>query len=195
MTQEACGAPEVAPADEVAQYRGAYLAPRFGGVFGDSHHVQPGFGVQAVEAAGVAPLVVAEAVVVAHDERLDAQAADQQVADEDVGREAAECLVERNDDQVVDAGPFEQQGLLLDRREQLQPLGTAQGHARMRIERKHDAFAAPALRLLAHGPEQRAVACVHAVVGAHGGRGAAEVRQGVETVVQAHALLSFSLTK
>lgn len=65
--------------------------------------------------------VVAEAVVVARDERLGPEAADQVVQDKLPAGQGAECLVERNDDDMIDAQAFEQRNLLVERSEQLQP--------------------------------------------------------------------------
>ena len=60
-------------------------------------------------------LVAPEAVVEAHDQRFGADAPHEVVADERVGRKGAECLVERDDDQVVDALLSKQVNLLFER--------------------------------------------------------------------------------
>lgn len=72
---------------------------------------------------------MAEAVVVARDERLGPEAADQVVQDKLPAGQGAECLVERNDNDMIDAQAFEQRDLLVERSEQLQPRGASERDA------------------------------------------------------------------
>lgn len=108
--------------------------------FADFHDLQS----EAVAAQIVvtALLVAPEAVVEAHDQRFGADAPHEVVADERVGRKGAECLVERDDDQVVDALLSEQVNFLFERGQQPQAVGPAERHAGMGFEREYDALAA-----------------------------------------------------
>ena len=112
MRQQAGCTGHVALCHQVADDGGADL---FGVhvAFADFHDLQS----EAVAAQIVvtALLVAPEAVVEAHDQRFGADAPHEVVADERVGRKGAECLVERDDDQVVDALLSKQVNLLFER--------------------------------------------------------------------------------
>ena len=148
-----------------------------------------------------------EAVVVAGDQRLGADLADQAAFDELATRQSGEGSVERDHDHAVDARNGEQRDLFVERREQPQPFAASERYARMGVERQYDALAARRTGLRHETLEQRPVAAVDAVVGADRDDRVPERRQGVETVEYLHLAVrarqplpvvlfsSFSLTK
>ena len=143
----------------------------------------------AVQIVVTALLVAPEAVVEAHDQRFGADAPHEVVADERVGREGAECLVERDDDQVVDALLSEQVYLLFERGQQPQAVGPAERHAGMGFEREYDALAALCAGPPGNGAQQGQVSAVHAVVRSDGDRRTDEMRECIEPVKNPHVRL------
>lgn len=152
--------------------------------FADFHDLQS----EAVAAQIVvtALLVAPEAVVEAHDQRFGADAPHEVVADERVGRKGAECLVERDDDQVVDALLSEQVNFLFERGQQPQAVGPAERHAGMGFEREYDALAALCASPPGNGTQQGQVPAVHAVVRSDGHRRTDEMRKCIEPVKNPH---------
>lgn len=148
--------------------------------FADFHDLQSK--AVAAQIVVTALLVAPEAVVEAHDQRFGADAPHEVVADERVGRKGAECLVERDDDQVVDALLSEQVNLLFERGQQPQAVGPAERHAGMGFEREYDALAALCAGPPGNGAQQGQVSAVHAVVRSDGDRRTDEMRECIEPV-------------
>lgn len=144
-----------------------------------------------------------EVVVIPHYECFDAQFSDQVAADEIGGTRPAEFAGKRDDDQIVDAGPFEQPGLLVERREQAQIGLCFEYDARVGRECDDDTFAVAFAGEAAHGREQLAVTAVYAVERSDSSRRMAECGEPVDSVENFHrasvqssvGFSSFSLTK
>lgn len=102
------------------------------------------------------------------------------------GAKGAECLVERDDDQVVDALLSEQVNFLFERGQQPQAVGPAERHAGMGFEREYDALAALCASPPGNGTQQGQVPAVHAVVRSDGHCRTDEMRKCIEPVKNPH---------
>lgn len=107
--------------------------------------------------------VVAEAMVVADDKCLHADAPLEIALDEFAPRQGAEGAVERDDNHVVDAQLFEQRQFFVERCELVESVGTSQRDARMGVEREHDALPSCRAGLGNQPGEQSLMAEVYAV--------------------------------
>ena len=136
---------------------------------------------------------MAEAVVVADDERPRADAPLEVALDELPAREGAEGAVEGNDNHVVDAQTFEQRELFVERRQLAEPVGAPQRDARMGVERQHDALAARGAGLLAQPCKQRLMTQMNTVERTHRHGRLAEPRQCIETVEYPHRAVQLLL--
>lgn len=122
----------------------------------------------------VTNMVMAKAVVVAHNKRLSAHSTSNIALDELRTRQCTECLIEGDNDDMIDAQPLKDRDFFVEGRQQMQPFHTTQCDAWMGVERQQDALA-----LLCPGfgdklRNQSLMTAVHTIVDTNRNNGARE---------------------
>ena len=112
-------------------------------------------------------LVVSEVVVITHNKLFYAESADEVAVDKLLARKAAKGPIEGDNHNIIYARLLEQGALLVECREQSQPLVVAERDARMRLEGEHNALATARLGTTNNLVEQNAMPRVNSVVGAY----------------------------
>jgi hypothetical protein len=146
----------------------------------DPAHIEAEVGAHRPQQLDVALASVAEVEVVADDHGPGAEATDEHLGDELLGRLERAGLVEVHDERVVDPGGLEQLELLVEVGEQQRGRLGPNHAGRVAIEGDHRGLQVTLGRELPHLADDLAMAAVHPVVRADGGDGA---RQRVGTLV------------